>query len=83
MALLEMTRTSDLNAELEAALQRRADDGVLDIKCHVEVTGATRPADFKRALLNVFKQDEAGKVTDVPLASVRSFDELYRRLKLG
>ena len=83
MANSELTKTDDLNAELEVALGRRAQDGVLDIKCHVDVTGATKPADFKSALLNVFRQDEAGGVAQVPLSSVRSLDELYRRLTLG
>jgi hypothetical protein len=77
----ELQQMSELDAKLDAALRKRRVAGVVDIKCHVDVTATTEPTDFKRALLNVFEQDEAGDVTRVPLANVKSFGDLCQRLR--
>jgi hypothetical protein len=72
---------SDLDANLDAALRRRRMSGVVDIKCHVDVSTTTDPTDFKRALLNVFEQDEQGDVARVALGDIKSFADLYQRLR--
>jgi hypothetical protein len=76
-APLKMT---ELDCELQQALHRRRELGVVDIKCHVDVTGTTDPKDFKRALLNVFGQYDKGELQRVRLSSLRSFDELCKQI---
>lgn len=79
--MAEPMKMSTLDANLDAALRRRRQRGVVDIKCHVDVSATTNPTDFKRALLNVFDQDEAGKVERVPLAEIKTFADLCQRLR--
>jgi hypothetical protein len=74
----ETLRMSLLDADLDAALRRRQKKGVVDIKCHVDVCATTNPTDFKRALLNVFKQDESGEVARVSVQDLKSFADLQR-----
>lgn len=73
-------KMTPLNASLDAALRRRQKRGVVDIKCHVDVCATTNPHDFKLALVNVFDQDEAGKVTRVPVSDLGSFEDLEKLL---
>lgn len=73
-------RMSDLDTKLQRALHRRRENGVVDIKCHVDVTATTDPRDFKRALLNVFEQDAAGTVARTRVGKFKSFDDLCRQI---
>lgn len=74
------SRMSDLDTKLQQALHRRSEAGVVDIKCHVDVTGATEPQDFKRALLNVFDQYDKGELKRVRLSSLGSFEDLCKQI---
>lgn len=74
-------KMTELDAKLDAALRRRQALGVVDIKCHVDVSATTDPQDFKRALVNVFEQDEAREVLRLPLSDVGSFADLYQRFR--
>ena len=66
----------ELDARLAEHLRNREAAGVLDIKCHIDVTRMTAPADVKRALVNVFEQDERGDLKHLPLRSVPNFARL-------
>ncbi len=69
-------RMAAVDAELETRLAEQTQNGLLDIKCHIEVSRHTRPEDFRRALLNVFEREEHNGLRSVPAREVRSFDQL-------
>ena len=78
LARKKSLRMAAVDAELEANLDAQTASGLLDIKCHIEVSRNTRPEDFRRALLNVFKREEEQLVRAMPMSKVGSFDQLVK-----
>lgn len=64
------------DVELEAHLERKRQNGLVDFKCHVEVTENTDLNAVKAALCSVFDLVEMGGYTDYPANKLGSFDEL-------
>jgi hypothetical protein len=75
---MEHERMTKLDRDLSAVLQTRQSLGVTDLKPHIEVSGATRPHDFKRALFNVLSKED-GLLGGLCLSTtqVSSVDELF------
>ncbi len=73
-------KMSELDRKLADQLLRRKEHGVLDIKCHVEVTSFTEASDVKLALSNVLDAVEKNEVPSYPLRSLNSFDDLMKLL---
>ena len=70
-----------LDRELRLALQMREQEGIVDLKCHVDVSGVTDPEDLKRSLLNVFEQENGGGIVCLPVSDIKSFSELDKMIK--
>lgn len=66
--------------ELSAVLDELVGEGMVDIKCHIDVSSASRPDDVKRAMLNALTQDKAGTVPTYKLSEIESFAFLLARI---
>lgn len=75
---MEHNLMTKLDRDLSEVLEARQRLGVTDIKPHIEVSGATRPHDFKRALFNVLGKED-GLLGGLCLSTrqVSTVDELF------
>ena len=70
----------ELDEKLKSLFERRREAGVVDVKCHVEVTAATSFVAVKKALANVLSKEESQPLRAYSAHELGSFDGLLAKI---
>lgn len=73
-------KLTGLDLELSELFAERKAAGVVDIKCHVDVTGATDLYYVKEAMASVLRNERNRAGSSYEVASLLSFDELLEKI---